>query len=656
MDDDSAQGGAARVLVVDDQQENLALVQEILADEGFVVELAAGGAEALEAVRRSPPDCIVLDVMMPGIDGFSVCRQLKERRSTHFIPIVMLTALTESEHRVRALELGADDFLTKPVIAAEVVARVRSLARIKRLRDELDSSDTIIRSLVEALESTDPQSVGHSRRVTSTALAIARILRLPGGAVEAIGTGAVLHDVGKIGLPLDSLRELPGLAAPEVAVFRRHPELGEQLLAPFAGFREARRIVRRHHERRDGSGFPDGLRGAELDLESEIVALANHYDERRAAGASHHQVISSLLEEARSGRFDRDLVEALRLALPGAEGDPGEWQDLLPPPPAPPGGRVVFAAPDRPSVRELLAALEPVGIEVERVSSADALRRAVESRRPDLAIIDAELDGALESSLTPAVGGARHPAPLPILLLVQPYDVPPSPQPPAVDDLVVLPIGTVEFLARVRSLLRLRRYVADLEERHAVIVALANAIEAKDPYTRGHSERVGVLAARIAARLGFSETDCHLLRVAGLVHDIGKIGVPHRVLLKREPLEAGELAAVREHSSLGERICRPLRTMQNVLPLIRSHHERLDGSGYPDGLQGHDVPVGARVLGLADAFDALTSARPYRRTFTPAEALGLLARECAAGQWDPQVLAALEHEVSTADRGRMDPR
>ncbi len=636
-----------RVLVVDDQPENLALVEEILSEAGFSTAVAASGAAALESVRRNPPDCIVLDVMMPGIDGFEVCSRLKASRRTHFIPIVMLTALADSEHRVRALSLGADDFLTKPVNAVEVSARVRSLVRIKGLRDELESSDGIILAMVEALESTDPVAAGHSKRVAATALAIARSLRLSDAALETVGIGAALHDIGKIGLALPAFRNAPDLAESDRAVFRRHPELGEQLLAPFSGFRGPRRVVRRHHELRDGSGFPDGLRGDEIDLESEIVALANLYDERRLDGGSAEHAMSSLGDDARAGRFDRTLLDTLRSLPLQSEAAASDWRDLLPPPPMPASGRLLLVAAERPSLDSVARPLESAGFEIARVASAAEIDQAVAHHSPDLVMLDSQLDGGIEAAVavTRRLRVAARGVPLPLVLITTPPVTGSGPKELAVDDLVVLPISGSELVARMRSLLRLRRYVSGLEERHAVIVSLAGAIEAKDHYTRGHSERVGVLAARIGRRLGLSEHECRLLRIAGLVHDIGKIGVPHQLLLKNGRLDTEELAAIRRHPALGERICGPLRTLNAVLPLIRWHHERLDGSGYPDGLAGPSVPTGARVLGLADAFDALTSARPYRATFSTSEALALLGLETARGRWDPRVLAALQDEV-----------
>jgi putative two-component system response regulator len=637
-----------RVLVVDDQAENLALVEEILTSEGFTVELTADGGSALEKARANPPDCVLLDIMMPGLDGFAVCRELRSRRSTHFIPVIMLTALSESEDRIRALSLGADDFLTKPVNVAEVVSRVRSLVRIKHLRDELDSSDSIIVSMVEALESSSPSAAGHSRRVSATASALARTLQLDATSIEVVTKGAILHDIGKIGLPLTSQHDRPGLTRDERNSFRSHPELGERILEPFRSFAPVRPIVRHHHERYDGSGFPDGLGGGDLNLESEIVAVANLIDDRLATGGRWGGVRESLSGDAAAGRFRRELVEAVARISPVEDRGSAAWHDMLPPPAPRTAGRVLIVGSDSAMLRSLTSTIAGAGCLVERVATSDEALDAECRRRPDLVVLDAQMSNGQADAICRALKSRPQTEYLPVLLVTGALpNAATDAAGTAADDVLVLPIGHAEIVARVRSLMRLRLYLDDLEERQAVIVALAFALEAKDPYTHGHSDRVGLLAARLGRRLGMSELECHVLRVAGLLHDIGKIGMPETLLNKRGRLDDDEMRQVRRHPSLGERICRPLRTMQPVLPLIRSHHERFDGSGYPDGLLGSQVPVGAQILGLADAFDALTSERSYRRDFSVSQAMKLLGREAVEGRWDTQLLDLLEREIAS---------
>ena len=202
------------------------------------------------------------------------------------------------------------------------------------------------------------------------------------------------------------------------------------------------------------------------------------------------------------------------------------------------------------------------------------------------------------------------------------------------DDFLSKPIDINELLARTRSLLRLKQYTDELENAEAVVFTLAQSIEARDPYTRGHCERLADMSARLGARLEIPEEDIKALRWAGIVHDIGKVVVPDAILLKPGPLTPEEMDVMRKHSVVGERICEPLKSFRPVLPIIRHHHEKRNGSGYPDGKSGEDIPLTARILQLADVYDALTTNRPYRTAVSSEEALLIMDDEAKLGWWD----------------------
>jgi putative two-component system response regulator len=202
------------------------------------------------------------------------------------------------------------------------------------------------------------------------------------------------------------------------------------------------------------------------------------------------------------------------------------------------------------------------------------------------------------------------------------------------DDFLSKPIDINELLARTRSLLRLKQYTDELENAEAVVFTLAQSIEARDPYTRGHCERLADMSARLGARLEIPEEDIKALRWAGIVHDIGKVVVPDAILLKPGPLTPEEMDVMRKHSVVGERICEPLKSFRPVLPIIRHHHEKRNGSGYPDGKSGEEIPLTARILQLADVYDALTTNRPYRTAVSSEEALLIMDDEAKLGWWD----------------------
>jgi putative two-component system response regulator len=219
------------------------------------------------------------------------------------------------------------------------------------------------------------------------------------------------------------------------------------------------------------------------------------------------------------------------------------------------------------------------------------------------------------------------------------------------DDFLSRPVDRTELLARVRSLLKLKQRTDELERAESVLFSLARSIEGKDPYTHGHCERLSDYSARLGEHLRLSEDQLIALRRAGIVHDVGKIAVPDAILLKPGSLTPDEWTLIREHPVVGERICSPLKSFRFVLPIIRYHHEKFDGSGYPDGLRGEDIPVTARVLQVVDVYDALTTDRPYKKAFSITDALQTMKQEVAKGWWDPHIFDQFERLVrsGTAD-------
>ena len=213
------------------------------------------------------------------------------------------------------------------------------------------------------------------------------------------------------------------------------------------------------------------------------------------------------------------------------------------------------------------------------------------------------------------------------------------------DDFLTRPIDRAELLARVRSLVKLKSRTDELERAESVLFTLARSIEGKDPYTHGHCERLASYAASLGQRIGLPDDQIRALRRAGVVHDIGKVAIPDSILLKPGSLSENEWTLVREHPAIGERICAPLKSFRNVLPIIRHHHERLDGSGYPDALRGEAIPVTARVLQIVDVYDALTTKRPYKRAFSKAEALRTMKHEVERGWWDPNLFVEFEQLI-----------
>ncbi len=634
----------ATVLVVDDEAWNRMLAEAILEEDGYRILLAEDGEEALERVAEEPPDAILLDVMMPRLDGFEVCRRLKSSRRTFFIPVMMLTALADADSKVKGLEAGADDFLTKPLNRIELRTRLVSLLRIGQLRNELDSTANIMFSMVTALEGKDPRTRDHSLRVATLAAAVADRLDLPPAERDAVAWGALLHDIGKIGVPERALLKTPAeRSADEERFYRFHPLYSEQILEPLASLAAVRPIVRHHHERLDGSGYPEGLAGADFSPPIEIVAAANAFERRRIAEPDKpSRWISAMWAEAAEGRLHDALVEQVLAAAAALPEALPRFADLLPAPAPPRGGRILVADARPDQCDFYVRVLAEDGYRVEPKAGGATLLAAVRERGADLVILGVELRGQGGEKICRQI--KAHPGfeYLPVILVTVREDAAGKERALAAgaDDLLSVPVDRHELRARIRSLLRLRHYHHDLEERESVILSLSGLLEAKDPYTRGHSSRVGETSVQLAREMGLSVDFAASLKIGGLLHDIGKVAVPERILHKPGPLTGEEFEIVKAHPVTGWQICRDLRSAHPVLPCIRHHHERYDGHGYPDGLAGDAIPLGARIMGLADVYDALTSERPYRDGMSATRAYEILAAENDRGMWDPDVFRA----------------
>lgn len=304
-----------RVLVVDDEAPCADMLVELFSSEGFDVEVAADGEAALVAMEESAPDIVLLDIGLPGIDGIEVCRSIKQNALTRLTPVVLVTGFRGRELRIAGIDAGADDFVSKPFDADELRARVKSLTRLKRHTDDLESAESIIVSLALTVEARDPYTEGHCERLATYAVGLGTALGLTTEELAALSRGGYLHDVGKIGVP-DSVLLKPGRLTPaEYSLIKLHPVIGERLLGNLRSLAPVRPIVRHHHERLDGTGYPDGLRGDEIPLLAQVVAVVDVFDAltttrpyRRAL--SYEEAIKELRRSVTVGLMGGKLVEA----------------------------------------------------------------------------------------------------------------------------------------------------------------------------------------------------------------------------------------------------------------------------------------------------------------------------------------------------------
>lgn len=306
----------AVILVVDDSEHNRELLDHQLRQDGYIVVQARNGQEALEYVERLPPDVILLDAMMPGIDGFEVARRLKAQPHTRLIPVIMITALTDQADKIHSIEAGADHFISKPFDQAEVRARVRAALKLKRLTDELESAENIIFALARAIKAKDAGTDAHTVRVTGLAGELGRRLGLPADELDAIEKASVLHDIGKIAIP-DAILNKPGpLNDEEWKLMKKHTLKGVEICRPLRSLRGALPIIRWHHERVNGSGYPDGLAGDQIPLSARIMAVVDVYDALQSRrpykpAFGREKCVAILREGVQSGWWDTRVVEAL---------------------------------------------------------------------------------------------------------------------------------------------------------------------------------------------------------------------------------------------------------------------------------------------------------------------------------------------------------
>jgi putative two-component system response regulator len=292
----------------------------LLRKRGHEVETAADGQAGIDMIESFQPNVILLDVGMPKVDGLDVCRRLKAEPATRLTPVVLVTGQTDLSDRIRGIEAGADEFLSKPVHPHELRARVRSLSRMKHLIDALDSAEAAFMTLALTIEARDPMTNGHCERLSRHAVRLGRLLGLPDEDLDALHRGGYLHDVGKVGVP-DAVLLKPGKLTPqEFELMKKHPEIGDTLCAPLQSLRRVRPIIRCHHERLDGSGYPAALRGDEVPLLAQIVGIVDVFDALTSqrpyrAAWSAEDAVRHLLGEAEQGKFERRYIEAFMESL-----------------------------------------------------------------------------------------------------------------------------------------------------------------------------------------------------------------------------------------------------------------------------------------------------------------------------------------------------
>src|ERR1700681_3387950 len=307
------QGHHETILVADDNEANRELLSALLSAEGYQVVCAADGQQALARVNSDSIDLALLDVVMPRPTGFEVCQAMKAKPETRLIPVILLTSLNSDSDRIHGIMCGADDFLSRPVNKHELLARVHSLLRLKQFTDELDNAETVLFSLALSIEAKDPYTEGHCDRLSKYSVALGEKLRLPEDLRVALRRGALIHDIGKLAVPEHILLKPGPLTAEERIIMQQHSITGDRICSPLRSFRQVLPIIRHHHEKWDGSGYPDGLKGEQIPLTARILQVTDVYDAlttdrpyRKAL--PKEEALTIMREEMKRGWWDRSIL------------------------------------------------------------------------------------------------------------------------------------------------------------------------------------------------------------------------------------------------------------------------------------------------------------------------------------------------------------
>ncbi|MER3432118.1 MAG: two-component system response regulator [Leptolyngbya sp. ERB_1_1] len=304
-----------KILIVDDHPSSRMTAVALLSIEGYDVIEAESGIAAITHLHEVNPDLILLDVLMPGMDGYEVCRRLKADEHTRLTPVVFITALNDRRSRLRGIEAGGDDFLTKPFDQLELSARVKSLVRQKRLNEDLDHAEKVLFSIARTVESRDPNTGDHCGRLVMQGKAFGEYLGLTRSQVRDLMWGGYLHDIGKVGIPDSVLLKKGRLTSEEFQIMKQHVLIGEKICQPLRTMRGVVPIIRHHHERWDGSGYPDGLQGDEIPFLAQVFQIIDIYDaltsERPYKRAfPSDEALRMIAEEMNQGWRNPDLVKA----------------------------------------------------------------------------------------------------------------------------------------------------------------------------------------------------------------------------------------------------------------------------------------------------------------------------------------------------------
>jgi PAS domain S-box-containing protein len=704
------ENSSATILIVDDEAANRKLLEVLLRAEGYATQSAASGEEAQESVARHSPDLILLDIMMPGMDGLQVASALKANAATSNIPIIMVTAQTDPGIRLASLDTGAEDFLTKPLDRFEVSLRVRNLLRLKLLSDLVKNQNDILEQRLQARVA-DLHLFRSAMDATADGIVI--VNRVTMRFVEVNATACAIFGYERQELMTIGPTAIFGVA---------HANLATTYEEIIAGTSQ-HRVFEADLRRKNGSSFAAEIQQHAQRCGDEwiIVGIVRDITNRKAAAAalareSHRNQVflrnasdavhildadGNILELSDSFckmlGYPRDELIGANISLWNAEGSTQDVKRSLSETIAT-GERSVFETRHRRrdgssfDVEISAKSLEVDGRRVifnsardisDRKQADEALRVAAEQFRglveQSIAGIYLVQDGKFVYGNPRFAEIFRYPSPAEINDLDALSVVAATDRAMVADVIARLISGTEsttnfrftgirkdgvtvdiemhgahathggrpaviglvqDISEKARAEEEIRRYIAELKSAFMSTVEVGMTLsEMRDPYTTGHERRVAEIAVAIGAELGFDERRQEGLRVAGHLHDVGKITIPAEILSKPTRLNPIEFLLIQGHAQASYDALKNVKFPWPIAEVALQHHERMDGSGYPRGLKGEEILLESRIMSVADVVDAMSSHRPYRPSLGPEKALAEIERGRGSA-YDPLVADA----------------
>jgi len=575
------------VLLVEDEPSELENIGRLLGQIPCESVQARTPSDALWHVRHKAPQLVIVDLLFPDLDGLELCRYLKKQEETRYTPLLMLTAVPELDNRIEGMESGPDDYLVKPVNNIEVLTRVRRLLDRNRGHQKLLGNNL----LLNRYGFTDPST----------------------------------------GIPKE---EFFRFVYPQMVSWSQKAQM------PFTVARI--RITSEENFLKVAAQIRSILRNFDLDFitgdsdlsfilpetssEGAQIALSRILARAEDMGVPSWELRLVTVSIGEDGWEADQISDTLNVRAHTAQG-PGNGASA--------GDRIVVAALSG-AKEDLAGFLRSNGFsQVETVFLDD--KREVEKVKAGLVILQGDIEKVPElmDRLLPSLPGSE--TPILIRYTGAGQDITASCLPDTAD---YIPPGVSNeyFLHRVRNSLDLAQLRSGNEEVEQFLKRLLRLLEEGDSDVQGHGQQVSNWAVAMGARLGLEKDELEALRWGGLLHDVGKIFLPGKIISREGMLSTEEFMVVKSHPRLGHDLCRAFSMLDKALPIIKHHHERMDGKGYPEGLKGEKIPLLARIVSVVDVYDTLLRRRPYRHAFPREEAVRILRAEAKKGMWDQKIV------------------